>query len=633
MRTKYFNNGVVGNQNIKASFTNTGELIRLLYGAADYKQFVDTFQTGVKVNDSEIIYLHQDCNNEYVQNYIENTNILETQIYNKYFKLRIKQTDFIPVDEKVLIKKYTFRNDNCYDLKVDFIAYSKILTDINNDTSGFIKENSLIQYNHDFSICTFSNTNLSSSQVNGVTNNLHTGVISGKDYIGMSPDSAISYDLEVIKPGEEKEITLFMFITKNKVINVLNDLDSEIDRIKRFNVDKMLSDTIEYWKKYLKDHDEMKVNEKNINESIKRIYNRTILLMPLLYNAKTGGVSAGIEIDEFKTLCGRYSYCWPRDGVFITEALDLIGMEDISEKFYSTFCQMTQSRNGMWEQRFYTDGRLAPCWGYQIDETASVIFGTYAHYKVCKSITFLKENVRMLEDAVGFLIEYIDDVINEKNKLKKSYDLWEEFEGTTLYSMSAVYAALSAMVKIYHILEEEIQDNESKLEYYENNIAELKKLAIDVKAYCLNNFYDEERKSFVRNAQDKKVDISMLGVAYPFKMLPYEDERVVNTVERINETIKTYTGGYLRYENDGYKGGKNPWPIATLWMALYYIKVENYDEALRCFEYVVKSATNLGFLGEQVDDATMEPCWVIGLTWSHAMFVGVLYKLLQKGII
>ena len=633
MRTKYFNNSVVGNQNIKASFTKTGELIRLLYGAADYKQFVDTFQTGVKINDSEIIYLHQDCNNEYVQNYIENTNILETQIYNKYFKLRIKQTDFIPVEEKVLIKKYTFRNDNCYDLKVNFLAYSKILTDINNDTSGFIKENALIQYNHDFSICTFSNTNLSSSQVNGVNNNLHTGVISGKDYIGMSPDSAISYDLDVLRPGEEKEITLFMFITKNKVINVLNDLDSEIDRIKRFNVDKMLSDTTEYWRKYLKDHDEMKVNEKNINESIKRIYNRTILLMPLLYNEKTGGVSAGIEIDEFKTLCGRYSYCWPRDGVFITEALDLIGMEDISEKFYSTFCQMTQSRNGMWEQRFYTDGRLAPCWGYQIDETASVIFGTYAHYKVCKSLTFLKENIRMLEDAVSFLVEYIDDTINEKNKLKKSYDLWEEFEGTTLYSMSAVYAALSAMVKIYNILKLEVVDNDSKIEYYDNNIAELKKLAIDVKAYCLNNFYDEERKSFVRNANDKKIDISIIGVAYPFKMLPYEDEKVLNTVERINETIKTYTGGYLRYENDGYKGGKNPWPIATLWMALYYIKVENYDEALRCFNYVVKSATNLGFLGEQVDDATMEPCWVIGLTWSHAMFIGVLYKLLQKGII
>ena len=56
---------------------------------------------------------------------------------------------------------------------------------------------------------------------------------------------------------------------------------------------------------------------------------------------------------------------------------------------------MTQSKSGMWEQRFYTDGRLAPCWGYQIDETASVIFGIYAHYKITKNKKFLKDNLKM----------------------------------------------------------------------------------------------------------------------------------------------------------------------------------------------------------------------------------------------
>ena len=38
----------------------------------------------------------------------------------------------------------------------------------------------------------------------------------------------------------------------------------------------------------------------------------------------------------------------------------------------SSFCKKTQSKNGMWEQRFYTDCKLAPAWGYQVDETASV---------------------------------------------------------------------------------------------------------------------------------------------------------------------------------------------------------------------------------------------------------------------
>ena len=123
-----------------------------------------------------------------------------------------------------------------------------------------------------------------------------------------------------------------------------------------------------------------------------KIYKRTILLYPLLSNEKTGGISAAIEVDEDRNFCGRYSYCWPRDAVFITKAMDILKMDKETEKFYKVFCKKTQSKNGMWEQRFFSDGRLAPCWGYQIDETASVILGIHAHYKITKNKKFLKKD-------------------------------------------------------------------------------------------------------------------------------------------------------------------------------------------------------------------------------------------------
>ena len=62
---KYFNDSVVGNKKIKATFSKTGEMIRLLYAAADYKQFLEEFYSGLKVDDSQIIYLHKDVNNTY----------------------------------------------------------------------------------------------------------------------------------------------------------------------------------------------------------------------------------------------------------------------------------------------------------------------------------------------------------------------------------------------------------------------------------------------------------------------------------------------------------------------------------------------------------------------------------------
>ena len=71
----------------------------------------------------------------------------------------------------------------------------------------------------------------------------------------------------------------------------------------------------------------------------------------------------------------------------------------------------------------------------------------------------------------------------------------------------------------------------------------------------------------------------------------------------------------------------NPWVIATLWMAMYYIKIKDNKKAKECFDFVVRTSSSHGFLAEQVDNSTMKPAWVIGLAWSHAMFVIVLNEL------
>ena len=97
MNNKNFNNAVIGNKNIKATFSNQGELLRMYSPDVDFKQFVNFFHIGMKINDSAIIYLHEDINNRYFQYYTEDTNILNTEIANTYFNLAITQTDFASV--------------------------------------------------------------------------------------------------------------------------------------------------------------------------------------------------------------------------------------------------------------------------------------------------------------------------------------------------------------------------------------------------------------------------------------------------------------------------------------------------------------------------------------------------------
>lgn len=629
---KYYNDAIIGNQNILASFTKQGEILRLLYPTRDYKQIIDFFHVGLKINDSRLVYLHEDINNIYMQQYEEDTNILNTEVLNTYFNLKVVQTDYASIKENVLVRKYKFTNENTINLDLNFLVHSSLTSSPENRVSGMCRNDALIQYNHEYMLCTFSKEKLLSSQINNSKANIEDGKIGDKDYVGMSANSSISYDLGTLKPNETREFELYIFIEDSKI--GLDNLEKTIDRIRKIDFRTEYEAVKKYWKKYVKDHNGLELNlaETPKNRKIKQIYTRTILLYSLLVNHETGGISAAVEVDENLKQCGGYQYCWPRDAVFTTTAMDILKMKKEVEKFYKSFCKNTQSRNGMWEQRFFTDGRLAPCWGYQIDETASVIVGVYNHYKVIEDKKFLKDNLKMCEKAINFLKKYVEDIFQETNKCGISYDLWEEYEGVNLYAVSSIFASFNAMIKIYEELKEEFTKNRVKQENVNKEKETLRNLSVTLREYILKNFYDESKKSLVRNLEDKTLDISILGTVIPFELFSPKDKKILNTVERINMTLRTYTGGYKRFETDTYREGK-PWIIATLWIAEYYLEIGEKQKAKECFDFVIKTSTEHGFLAEQVNNSTMQPDWVIGLGWSHAMFIETLKKMIEKGIV
>ena len=629
---KYYNDAIIGNQNILASFTKQGEILRLLYPTRDYKQMIDFFHVGLKINDSRLVYLHEDINNIYMQQYEEDTNILNTEVLNTYFNLKVVQTDYASIKENVLIRKYKFTNENTINLDLNFLVHSSLTSSPENRVSGMCRNDALIQYNHEYMLCTFSKEKLLSSQINNSKANIEDGKIGDKDYVGMSANSSISYDLGTLKPNETREFELYIFIEDSKI--GLDNLEKTIDRIRKIDFRTEYEAVKKYLKKYVKDHNglELDLAETPKNRKIKQIYTRTILLYSLLVNHETGGISAAVEVDENLKQCGGYQYCWPRDAVFTTTAMDILKMKKEVEKFYKSFCKNTQSRNGMWEQRFFTDGRLAPCWGYQIDETASVIVGVYNHYKVIEDKKFLKDNLKMCEKAINFLKKYVEDIFQETNKCGISYDLWEEYEGVNLYAVSSIFASFNAMIKIYEELKEEFTKNRVKQENVNKEKETLRNLSVTLREYILKNFYDESKKSLVRNLEDKTLDISILGTVIPFELFSPKDKKILNTVERINMTLRTYTGGYKRFETDTYREGK-PWIIATLWIAEYYLEIGEKQKAKECFDFVIKTSTEHGFLAEQVNNSTMQPDWVIGLGWSHAMFIETLKKMIEKGIV
>ena len=71
----------------------------------------------------------------------------------------------------------------------------------------------------------------------------------------------------------------------------------------------------------------------------------------------------------------------------------------------------------------------------------------------------------------------------------------------------------------------------------------------------------------------------------------------------------------------------NAHKVKTTFQAIFTLGFYTRKKAKETFDFVLKTVGKDSFLGEQVDNSTLKTNWVIGLGWSHAMFIIVLEKL------
>lgn len=105
-------------------------------------------------------------------------------------------------------------------------------------------------------------------------------------------------------------------------------------------------------------------------------------------------------------------------------------------------------------------------------------------------------------------------------------------------------------------------------------------------------------------------------------------EKTLKTVEAIESLLldQSPSGGTPRYEKDTYFASSpqlmgNPWFVTTLWMAQYYVRIQQPEEAHRYLEWTMEKTLQSGVLSEQVNPTTGEQLSVAPLVWSHAEFI------------
>lgn len=566
--SKYFNSAIVGNSQILGCLSDKGELIRLYYPNIDYFQNIDVFKAGMVLDNNISWFSNAEKLNQYYD-----TNIVYTEL--KINDIEIKQRDYILTDENVLVRKYRFSK------KINLFLYSRLNSNTNRLISSMVVKDALVQYCQEFYMATFATNKIHNYQVNNSKYSLESANLNPEDYIGMSDDAAILY-------SDIDEIVLYISLHKS-----LKETFDSINYLRLQDEEELFAKTKKYWTDYLSKHCIDVENEKE-----KNIIERSTLLFSLLSSKEMGGVIASPDVDENFTKCGRYGYCWPRDAIFIMKALSILNMNDLVANFYNKWAKKAQLENGLFEQRYYVNGELAPSWGVQIDETASILLGIYAYGK-CRQLE------RLIIKASKALIDFLD----EDFKSKSCFDLWEERKGSHLYTTASIYEALKVsrimLLKIGRHKNKELINEIEKI---------LPKILSSIRSYFVKDGI------FIRSVDNFQIDISLIGLVTPFNVIDINNPIVKNTVLEIEKRLRCSNGGYMRYEGDNYIGG-NAWIISSLWLSMYYIKAGNKTRAKELFDWVTNHADSMNFLPEQIERDGHNTAWIVQLAWSHAMYV------------
>lgn len=435
--------------------------------------------------------------------------------------------------------------------------------------------------------------------------------------------------------------TTYHWIAVGKSIREVIDLNKYIHER---TPEHVLDSTSDYWRAWL---DRRPAHFHDLSEEAQNLFNRSLLVIRS-HADDDGGILASSDSDMLQRGKDSYGYVWPRDGSYITAALDQVGAWKTSERFFS-FLNRGITNEGYLMHKYGPDGSLGSSWHpwfyqgmYQLpiqeDETATALHALWRHYERSQDLEYIESIYNsFIQAAANFLITYRH---HETKLPKRSYDLWEERIGVHTYTASSVYGGLKAAEKFAQLLGKEVEAKRYGAK------------AEEVKQGILTYLYDQETGYFVRSGetedgsfeQDSTMDFSAAFGVWYFGVLPADDDRVVNSMAIAQESLGVAgVGGFARYEgdtyyrdsnNEGVAAPGNPWFVTTLWYAQYVAALaenkEEIEEVAHILEWVTENTTPAGLLSEQLDLKTGEPLSATPLVWSHAEFVTTVNSYLEK---
>lgn len=457
------------------------------------------------------------------------------------------------------------------------------------------------------------------------------GELSGNAVEHGGVDSVIRFSLD-INAGQTSVVDYYI---------IAGDAQTTVEKIHdKFRANGLanrLDVTRRYWHDWLSTGDD---RLKQIPDKYLPLTKKSLLLIKAHID-KRGGIIASCDSSIYNYGRDYYSYVWPRDGAYAIWPLIRLGFRDEPRRFFE-FCRDILTPDGYLMHKYQPDRAIGSTWhpllhgnhkelAIQEDETAIVIYmlGKYYAYSKDQDFAYSLYNT-LIQPATNFLASFRDQATGLPHA---SYDLWEERFASHSYTAAVTHGALLAAADFADVFE------------YPDDAVRWRAAADEIVKHFYM-YYDEEhqrlRKSFLLQPDgqmvfDDTLDVSSLYATFTFGNIAAWETFINTTAEAIeNELLnKSPTGGSPRYMNDKYFAvdppyAGNPWFVTTLWLAQYYLAVDEVAKAEQLISWTMERALPSGAMSEQVNPTTGQPLSVTPLVWSHAEFVNTVLDLTSR---
>ena len=456
--------------------------------------------------------------------------------------------------------------------------------------------------------------------------NLKPGTITGSNhltYTGLGTDVRLTTNIPITFVQNEQAFVLSE--TKHLVLTWGEPLEKSLED----TVEQLLDSTIKYWRSWV-----MKTSTEHFHQDA---VIRSALTLKMHQYQDTGAFIAAstTSLPEFpgSTRNWDYRYCWLRDAHYTLKALNDLSHFEIL-KDYAIFIENIILGEDQRIHPLYPIGldhlqreTILPLKGYlgerpvRVGNQAEEHIQNDVYGQVLVTLLPLFNDKRLLSQHSPTLIAQATHCLDmiELTMEEPDNGIWE-FRGLTqlhCYTFLFHWAGSHAALKIAKNI------NDKKLE---RKAAKLIKAA----AAMIERCFDAERGVYTQAVGSPNLDASNLQLINMGYLNP-QSPRAKRHLEVLEENLKAENGLFFRYKHiDDFGAPESTFLICAFWYVEALARTGRVKEAVENFEQLLQYSNHLGLFSEDVHAVTGSQWGNFPQTYSHVGLINAAFTISRK---